>query len=181
PEVAILSSDPGKVSIFWNVNSGTDQQWEKPQEINLETPSVGELILTDYTADGRCDILITGGDRELIGQDPTTGEETYRFGGVILIEASDEHSFQWNKSVLINAPAASDIKVSDLDGDGNSDIVLADVSGKTNSVHILWGNNGPDRSDPEVTTFPLAFASAIDIGDLDGDEIPDIAIAAFRT
>src|SRR5690606_32212860 len=138
-------------------------------------------ILTDYTADGRCDILITGGDRELIGQDHTTGEEIYRFGGVILIEASDEHSFQWNKSVLINAPAASDIKVSDLDGDGNSDIVLADVSGKTSSVHILWRNNGPDRSDPEVTTFPLAFASAIDIGDLDGDEIPDIAIAAFRT
>lgn len=180
-DLIVLLTNPGRICIYLNPGIDPGTLLPEPQKINLGSASVGKLVLSDFSGNGRMDMLVTGGERELIGKDPTTGEEQYRYSGIILVESIGDQPLEWSSPEVIKAPPTSDIQVSDLDKDGRADIVLADLSARNNSVHILWGNSKRDRTYPDRTSLPVAYASAIDIADLDGDSHPDLAIAVYRS
>lgn len=180
-DLIILQDNPGRVRIFWNPSSSEDFSVSDTSEIDLNTPSVGQFTVADYDNNDSLDLIITGGTQELIRRDPTTGEEIYRYTGVLLLPSNPSSPRHWENKNRITSPAASDLQLADLDKDGWKDIILADRSAVENSVHILWGNDKGTFHDRSPVSLPVAYASAIDIADIDGDSIQDIAVAVYRS
>ncbi len=201
-DLAVLHSEPPAVSIFWNdhfiwVDPRTVKKTDKvdaeeqvkkepppvlpdPVRLELESESFQALRFIDYNRDGKMDMIMRGGKREVVGVDPTTKEAKYRSSGVILIPASYGDR-QWGQTVNIDAPPASRMFVDDLNHDGLVDLVLADSSAEKNSVHILWGDKEKIFDTANTTALPIARASALAGGDLDGDGHPDLVVGLDRS
>ena len=72
----------------------------------------------------------------------------------------------------------SDIKATDLDQDGNEDLIIAEAS--ENKLHIIWGNNETsDRETSGIITSLIPQKLAID--DYNQDGKPDILLRAEKT
>ena len=200
-DLAVLHSEPPAVSIFWNdhitwVDPGTikklknadvDEQTKRepspvlpdPVRLELESENVQALRFIDYNRDGKMDMIMRGGKREVVGVDPTTKEAKYRSSGVILIPAGHSDR-QWGQPVNIDAPPASRMLVNDFNHDGLADLLLADASAEKNSVNILWGDKEKIFDTADTTVLPIARASALADGDLDGDGHPDLVVGLDR-
>jgi hypothetical protein len=193
PEIVVLQREPSGVLIFWNDNikptevmlrpsrrsAKPREEVLKPARVALNSPSAGRLVIADYNADGRSDLIVTGGKSELIGRDPTTGEERYRYSGVLAIASSEKR--QWAQPRLVTAPAASSIGVADLDKDGLPDLILTDSGLESESVRILWGNREGTFQSRPVTKLPVSYASTAAVTDLDGDGDLDLVAAVSRS
>lgn len=171
-EIVVVTHSPGEALVYWN--DGKDLP-ASPQRIALGSPSAGRLALADADGDGRTDLVVAGGARELIGKDPTTGRALYRYYGVTRVLSTPGRKRAFRAPLLSKAPPSSDLGVADLDKDGRPDIVLADRTAASNSLHILWG----DASRPGAT-LPMAWAAAIALADIDGDGAIDIAAGPAR-
>jgi hypothetical protein len=193
PDIIVLQRDPSGILVFWNdgikpgdvtlrpmrraprAQAGETLQ---PVRVALAGPG-GKLVIADYNADGRPDFVVSGGRAELISRDPTTGQERYRYSGLMaLAQTSPRH---WAEPRLVTAPRASSLSIGDLDKDGWPDIVLADSGLETGSVQILWGNREGTFQARPMTTLAASYAAVVAIADLDGDGNPDLAVGAARS
>ena len=179
PEIVVLRDNPGKVMIFWNDRIERSKDIKVSTTIDLDTSSIGKLAIADVNGDSRKDLIASGGIREVIGQDPTTGAELIRYSGVLCVPAAAGHR-EWGSIQKINAPPSSTFCAADLNKDGLSDIILADKSLESDSVTILWANGKGKFHDGPPTILPVEYGSAIAVDDLDEDGNPDLVIAADR-
>lgn len=183
PEIVVLhASTPPALSVFWNDGLARDvASWPEPQRLSIDAESVTGLVVADVDADGRLDLLMRGGSRESVGEDPTTGKQRFRTMGLVLVGAAAEPR-QWSAPRRLAAPPASAMACSDLNEDGRPDLVLADSSvAEPTSVRVLFGR--PDAAfDPEhAAVLPVAYASAVAAADLDGDGHQDLVIGVHQT
>jgi hypothetical protein len=98
-------------------------------------------------------------------------------GRVVVFLGAPSTPGRWrSRTVLRTGAAPLGVRLADLDGNGRLDIVTANGAGGTVTVLLqdLAGNF--QGTDFPATTRPIAVA----VGDLDGDALPDLAVAGRR-
>jgi hypothetical protein len=179
PDIVILRKNPSKALIFWNDGIKREGDMGVPSTIDLGTPSIGKLAVADFNGDGKKDLIASGGIREVLGRDPTTGAELIRYSGVLYVPAS-ANPREWEALQKVNAPPSSTLCAADLYKDGLADIVLADKSVEGDSVTILWADVEGRFQIRQPTILTIGYCSALAVDDLDGDGNLDLAVAVDR-
>jgi len=103
---------------------------------------------------------------------------------IVIANASDKNlqvyandgmgNLSLNSSIVLPA-APTIIKTSDLDNDGNQDIITA-MDSTINNLAILWGTAELSFEPFQLMNFSMKVED-IEIGDLDGDNQPDLVIS----
>ena len=137
----------------------------------LVPPDGGAVVAGDAVArvgvDGALAVLETGPVRDLAWRGEVIGTHE---DGLLAIDDSS-----YGLLSLDLEPAASTIRATDLDGDGERDLVLLHEGQSIGSVYLGVA------TEPELFLIPYAStygSSALAIRDLDGDGCPDVAHAA---
>ncbi len=164
-----------RVLIYWNDGIDPSRELPDPQDVPLTSAGSSRLEVADYNGDRRLDLIVNGGPRELIGQDPTTGAKRYRYSGLVLVAATDGPR-KWAQPEIISTSPSSTFAVADLNQDGWAEIVLADRSAEQDSIRILWGGSETRLGTNRSKKLPIGYASALAIGDLDGDKNLDLVV-----
>jgi hypothetical protein len=175
-DLAVLVNNPGTILVYWDMGNARAE----PARLDLGTPSAGRLLATDWNADRRPDLVASGGVREMVSRDPTTGLAEYRYSGAVLVSGGPKARI-WETPRLLTAPPASALAMADLDGDGHPDLLLADREARENSVTILWGDAAGKFTDRPRTALPISYAAALAVADVDDDGRPDIAAGVARS
>jgi hypothetical protein len=121
----------------------------------------GGVTLADFDKDGKLDLAVVNEDDETVSFLHGHGDGTF---------AAAVPTFLGGYPVSIAA--------ADLDVDGNVDLVLANLA--TGKVDVLWGHGDGDFEPP--SSFPTgaskdAGPDSVAIADLNGDGLPDLAVA----
>jgi hypothetical protein len=120
------------------------------------------LAITDFDGDGKPDIAV-GCDRS---------------GNVIILKnTSTGGTLSFSKQTISMSVSMRKLTVRDMDGDGKPDIV--GILPESNLLAILRNTYTSGNLTFATTTWPInADAVHIQVSDLDGDDIPDIAISS---
>jgi hypothetical protein len=160
-DLAIANQNSNNVSIMFGQGNG---KFAAPVLYPLDPASVPQaLALGDVNGDGFPDIVAA---------------ETSNFSVAVLLGSSSNSftnigTFPLNRYIY-------DLALADMNGDGKLDIVAATNYGTTVSsfATVLLGNgNGTFGTSMDFAVTPGAISVAV--GDLNGDGIPDIAVAGW--
>jgi len=180
PDLAVLASDDGRLLIYWNNGITGSGEFPQPSNVDLKTETTSALALAhSLKQGGGTDFYLSGGRKEKIGRDPTTGEERFRYSGVVYLAAKGPRA--WESPKLIATPPASSMQVADLNADGRPDIILTDSSLAKESVRILWGDAEGMFGERLPTVLPVSYASAVAVADLDGDGLLDLVVGVNKS
>lgn len=174
-DLAVLLNNPGSVLVYWDPASPK----AAPAKLDLGTTAVGRLLVADWNGDRQPDLVASGGVRELVSRDPTTGLEEYRYSGAVLV-AGGPGKRTWGAPRLLAAPRASALAMADLDRDGHADLLLADREAPEDSVTILWGDAAQAFNQRPRTGLPIGYGAALAVEDVDADGMPDVAVGVAR-
>ena len=129
--------------------------------------------IADLDGDGKPDLIVP---------DPQTGQisilkNTSSFGNISFI-VGNNWSTNYLSFAVGNAPYF--VSIGDLDGDGKPDIAIANRGDTTISIlrnqsAIGWISFAP-KVDFRIGTTANPYPGSLDIGDIDGDGKPDIAV-----
>jgi gliding motility-associated-like protein len=162
PDIAFTQNQGPNLYISKNQSSGT-LSFSKPTSITL-AGSFNDLNSADFNKDGKLDIVMTSPFSNqvfvLINQSTSTA---YSFGAPITLSSSN---------------GSYGVDVSDIDGDGFSDIIVGARTVAAIDVFLHNRNASTGFNLVKVNTSkPNWFVKA---GDLDGDAKPDIAFTSFN-
>jgi len=131
--------------------------------------SVTSYALADFNNDGRLDVLA-----------PTAGTNTGPApSSLTVIPGVGNGAFASPRVSPTNFPP-SVVATADLNGDGNADAIVLGSTSSGSAVGVLFGN-GKGTLSGELD-YPLpAAGNAIQVGDFNGDGLPDIAVAVNCT
>jgi hypothetical protein len=174
PDLIILQSDPGSILIYWNDRIEFGAALPVPVSVDLKTSSASRLAVANNRGTRRADLFVSGGAKERIGFDPTTGSEIFRYSGILHLFV--ERSRAAGKPQAIPTLPASFLSVADLNEVGWPDAILTDSSKTKDSVMILWGNKEGQFQQQPITVLPVEYGSAVATEDLDGDGHLDVVI-----
>lgn len=180
-DVAILipggTDSEASVALFWN-HGEAKRALDNPVNVGLGTPSASRMLAADLDRDGVLDLLVAGGVKQSVGRDPTTGEETFEYAGVIHLAGQADRT--WAAPMPIEAPKASSLAVADMDGDDRLDLLITQEGEDESSVKILPGTPGPGFDADRIVALPVARASAVAATDLDGDGNLDLVVGVRK-
>jgi hypothetical protein len=153
------NSQSGPFVVYTLLNQGSGQFSDSP------TPGLngigGLTNVIDFNLDGIPDLVV-----QVV--QPNTLLQLYSFKG------NGDGSFQQVSSVTISPPGVYQLVVGDFDHDGYPDLVGTD--GETEPSHILYlFGNGKGDFTPQQVVGPMGVAIAG--GDINGDGLPDVAVA----
>ena len=174
---------------------------------NISIPGTSDVRLSEMTGDATDDLVVMasnfvgvaiipgtgGGSYELVPTLPI-GDNPYEMAtadlngdsieDLVVVDLTEDRakilfgdgqgSFEliFKTVSLIEEP--TDVEIADLDGDLDQDILFLYDSG----LHVLLGNG--DGTFDSGTDFSTAtFASGLDVGDLNGDGVPDVVTGSF--
>jgi hypothetical protein len=167
PDLVVANSLSMTVSVLKNQSTPGNISFATPVSV---TPvytgnQTWDLKIADLDGDGRPDLAAANYDGHVVSIFRNTS-------------SSDNISFATKVDLPVNGSSNS-LAISDIDGDGKSDIAVA-INSAT-SVAIFRNTSVPGTlsfaSAPDLTTD--FAASAVAFGDLDGDDKPDLAVANY--
>ncbi len=149
---------------WWENVGGTGENWEF-HVIDDELNGANCVLACDFDNDGDVDLA---------------GSAQYN-DAVKWWENSDGAGSEWIEHVIDdNIDAIQNIHASDMDGDGDLDILGA-AAGSENSVVIWTNNNNADNWTQTVVEGIPFNAESVSAGDINGDGVQDIAGASNVT
>jgi len=160
--VDVLSTmwNPGYVT-WWRNNGSTSPTWSR-RDVAVNFAGAHSVRTGDLDDDGDMDLVAAGADCDEIAYWINDGESTPT----------------WTKNVLRTGfNGARSVRVTDLDHDGDLDIV-----GISWASHVAWWRN--DGGDPLVWTEQIidgqfAGGHGLDVADVDGDGKLDVIGASY--
>jgi hypothetical protein len=157
-DMDIISSSFTNNTVFWIENTDGLGDFSTPNIISGNADEVESVFVADLDGDGDMDIISASkNDDKIAWYENTDGNGLF----------SDE------KIVSSNADGASSVFASDLDGDGDMDI----ISASKNDDKIAWYENADGNglfSDEKIVSINADGASSVFASDLDGDGDVDI-------
>jgi hypothetical protein len=159
---------PASVSILLSNGDGTFE-WNGSYGLGDDYPL--QLLVADFDGDGRLDIAV--GDGRYVSS-------RYHSAPTILFGNGDG-TFQAPRRVrlttgeLLGGLAGNLMAAADLDGDGTIDLVSVPFSADDKVYVLLGGGRGTFR--PPVSYSAVKYASAIVVGDFNGDGKPDLVVS----
>lgn len=176
-DVAVLT-DGGNVQVLWAGADAAEADDLARSEVALGAPAACALRATDFDRDGQVDLIAATAD-----------------GALCLLPGAAGR--QWGPAQAVDAFAASHVAAGDIDDDGHVDLVLTRLAtgqamggeaagaygegegAGAPKIHVLWGRKGRfDKARSTPLHVPNAAAAAI--GDMDGDGLPDLAVAVHQ-
>jgi len=136
-------------------------------------PAIEAVAVADIAHGGYPDILVVSAELDSFGVIEYGGADA----GFAVIAAYEVGLDAGPAYQPIYAPVA--VAVADLNRDGYDDVVLADTY--TNQVSVLYGSAAGTLSAATLLSTPLGgyvYLNSVAVGDLDGDQIPDLVIAS---
>ena len=171
--VALMAQGDEGVDIYFNEGDG---QFRKKRVLRFP-PVYGSnhIELADFNEDGILDLLYANGDNA----DITPILKPYH--GVRIFLGSEEGTFE--ERYFFPLHGAISAKPADVDGDGDLDIAaisyFPDYANTPEESFVLLRNEGDFRFAPY--TFEESYRGRwlrMDVGDLDGDQDPDILLGS---
>ena len=169
--IDVLANGVGGVRIFRNTTApgAATVSFGAAITVSVSGPSLGAgIAVGDIDGDGRPDLVRTSGFGSVaVFRNTSTGPGAINFGSATTFSVgSDEY----------------DVALTDLNGDGRPDIVLSRING--NDVRVLRNLTAPGGT-PNFQLLPAIAVPGtpigLEVGDLNGDGIPDIAVSQSAT
>jgi hypothetical protein len=174
------------VFVYW----GTVRGYSANRRSEFPTESATGVAVADLNEDGRLDLVVANMGKEddtvFASRDPIPTEAPPIEEGATAhaqIYWQAQNGFSMERVTRLPTRHAVDVKIADLDSDGRLDLVFLQ-GGDWPSVRV-FSDKGDAFSDYRVSEAPVAgrgflngIAGELAIGDLDGDDRLDIAVAA---
>lgn len=166
PEVIINQFQTSDLYILRNQSTGTIS-FAAPQKITF-SGGLNRLNSADFNNDGKPDLAITSTLNNQLD---------------VLLNQTPQGATSFTFAPSISKPTSTGpwgLDLSDIDGDGDADIIVANRNQTAINVFLHNGNfASPDFVKTDITTsLPTRNLKT---GDLDGDGKPDIAYTAFNS
>ncbi len=153
------SCGTGQVSVLLGNGDGT---FQSPIPYSAGAGSSYFVAVGDFNEDGNLDLAVAN--------------QTSASSTVSILLGNGDGTFQAPVSYSTGAGSASFVAVGDFNNDGAPDLAVANA-GTQDSVSILLGNGDGTFQAPAIYASGGAFAYSVAVGDLNGDGIPDLAVA----
>lgn len=170
PEVLSASLADDKIAWYENqVGEDETDGFGVQKVITTDVELAEDVHTTDVDDDGDADVLSASSfDGKLAWYENRIGESS-----------ADSDGFGPQKTITTGADGAQSVYASDLDGDGDSDILTAASTGDK----IAWyenqiGEGGDGFGSEQVITTSAKTAYSVFAADLDGDGDPDVLSAS---
>ncbi|MBZ5599656.1 MAG: VCBS repeat-containing protein [Acidobacteriia bacterium] len=161
-DLAVINSCSADVSVLLGKGDGTFLK-----AVNYGVLSPASIATADVDGDGRLDLAVASGS-----------------GDISILKGNGDGTFQAATSFNIgSALIPTAIAAADLNHDGHTDLVVANTYGGSfnfGTADVLLGNGDGSFQAP-VSYDSGENSEAIVIADLNGDRIPDLALATLNT
>lgn len=128
------------------------------------------VAFADVDNDGDQDLLISGRDNaDFSGDD------------IIMMYLNDSGNFTEVSNTPFEAVEFGSIAFSDVDSDGDPDVLITGRSNDLDAIAKLYLNEGGNFTEDLNSNFTGALESSIDFADIDGDNDPDLIISGLST
>jgi hypothetical protein len=163
-DLVVANFAAGSVSVFMHgASPGTYQT-----AVSVATGGQPNQVLSgDINGDGKPDLVLADAS--------ATG------GAIVLFQdPANPGKFLAPMTLAVNANSAAAVTIGDLNGDGAPDIVAAtsDANGNNGAIYVFYQNATTRGTFLAPVTVPAgAQPEAVRIADVNGDGLPDIAVA----
>jgi hypothetical protein len=171
PDMAVVNSGSNTVSVFRNISSsGSISPSSFASKVDIPTGfDPGSVAIGDLDGDGKPDMAVANSSSNSVSV----------FRNISSSGSITPASFA-EKVDFTTGSIPFSVAIGDLDGDGKADITIANLGNNTVSVFRNISSSGSISPSSFAAKVDFATDSApfsVAIGDLDGDEKPDLAVA----
>ena len=153
--------------VYW----GSREGFQAERRLGLPTLGAAAAAVADLNQDGHLDLVFanSAGGRDQL---PGGGNHSYLYWG-------SEQGFPVERRDLLPTKFASDVQISDLNGDSVPEIVFANAGtgNDLGGISIYWGSPQGRYGEQLPTQLPGERSSGLAIDDLNGDDFPEIVLA----
>jgi hypothetical protein len=158
PDLVMLGGPGSKLRVFTGVGR-TAGGFELA--VTASTPLGDQVFLSDMDGDGIDEIVALTLERQAV--------DVFRFTG---------SSVEFVSGYVIGGNDAVRIDVGDVDADGDGDILVGREVGDTIEISVLRNDGNAGLMREPVFTHDSGHLSSVRLADVDGDERPDLLLAA---
>jgi len=158
-DMAVIHSQLSRASILLRDASGN---FNFASAIGFFGATLNSLVAADFNEDGKTDVAVAG--------------TTINFQHVVWISLNNGDGTFAAATIFTIFVQPSDMVTADFNSDGNLDLF---ISGQNGTTRFLYGNGGGGFNVLFGPT-PGNSLSRIDVGDLNGDSTPDLALTDYH-
>ncbi len=164
-DIDIAITSPNINNVYWYENlDGKGTSWSSSKSVGIVNTPLG-IFIADMNNNGNSDILVT------------------TYGGacdVYLFNNTNGDGSSWSTQTLGSLTYAFGLTVGDIDSDGDNDTVVTDYSWNWPNQLVYWyenlDGNATSWSLPHYIDQFTQYPMAVDVGDIDKDGNPDVAV-----
>ena len=138
-----------------------DGTFGAPVMFSAGNNSAWNVAAGDLNHDGFPDLVVAYGDTNLYGT-----------GNLSVLLNNGDGTFAAPRSIAVT-PALSDVKLADVNNDGNLDVIGVTWYGADVTV---WEGNGDGTFGPGISSYSGGGAWLASVGDFNNDGLPDLAV-----